>query len=314
MARFGNFLRRKHDGGVPIDTPRGFLPRWLSVKRYNKPFTPPILKPNVPSLDSLSGALVAIGVRKLRTAHPGNAFRLRRESDNAESDFGFNAQGGLDVAAINAWRGSSRAFLTTLYDQSGNVHRYSNPTAAAQALFVPASKKTGRPCFQFVGSQVYFVNTPVSSVASDYAFLSVLRPMRVTGLGMVFWSDNNTTNRIDITTYSPDNGDISYAVGPVANPFLTTNVRSTFKWQALSWILRATNLGQIRRNGVVLAQNLTYAQAPILTPSRIGRHRIIVDQFWVGEFSEFIIFTTIPSSSDLLKIEKEQTDYYNIRN
>lgn len=49
------------------------------------------------------------------------SLRLRRTSDNAEMDFGFDGNNVLvDLADIESWSGSTEAFIVKIYDQSGN--------------------------------------------------------------------------------------------------------------------------------------------------------------------------------------------------
>lgn len=73
--------------------------------------------------------------RRLRTAYTGDLIRLRRSSDDAESDFGFGANNLLDQSAITSWAGSDDLYVVTIYDQSGNGNNASNTIDAKQARF-----------------------------------------------------------------------------------------------------------------------------------------------------------------------------------
>lgn len=58
--------------------------------------------------------------RRLRAGYSGPAFRLRRNQDDAEQDFGFMADGLIDFQAVNNFvAGSSAGYVVVLYDQSG---------------------------------------------------------------------------------------------------------------------------------------------------------------------------------------------------
>lgn len=63
----------------------------------------------------------AYSVRKLRTAYTGASMRIRRFSDNAEQDIGFDSDGNLDTAAITSFIGSSNAAVVIWYEQSGQA-------------------------------------------------------------------------------------------------------------------------------------------------------------------------------------------------
>lgn len=76
------------------------------------------------------------GMKRFLTAYTGSLVRLRRDSDNAESDFGYvEATGLLDTAAIATWLGGANGFVVTWYDQSGNGLDITQSTAGAQAAY-----------------------------------------------------------------------------------------------------------------------------------------------------------------------------------
>lgn len=58
-------------------------------------------------LDSVSGATAAYGLRKLRSAYTGSAIRVRRSTDNTEQDIGFDANGNLDLVALQSFLGTN---------------------------------------------------------------------------------------------------------------------------------------------------------------------------------------------------------------
>lgn len=86
-----------------------------------------------PLLDTYPGAYAAFSTRKLRAAYAGLCLRLRRSSDNAESDFGFSG-GWLDASAVAAWLGAATGCVTTWYDQSGNARHAVQGIAANQPV------------------------------------------------------------------------------------------------------------------------------------------------------------------------------------
>jgi hypothetical protein len=83
-------------------------------------------------LDTYSGAAAAYSLRKLRTAYSGSAIRVRRSSDNTESDIGFTSSGDLDESALLSFVGSGSGFVRTWYDQSGNARNAVQTTVANQ--------------------------------------------------------------------------------------------------------------------------------------------------------------------------------------
>jgi hypothetical protein len=87
-------------------------------------------------LDTYPNAAAAYSVRLLRTAYTGNAIRVRRSSDNTETNIGFTALGNLDTSALTTFCGSGNGFVTTWYDQSGNANNAVQTTAAVQPQIV----------------------------------------------------------------------------------------------------------------------------------------------------------------------------------
>lgn len=87
--------------------------------------------------------------RRTLTSYEGSLVRLRRASDNGESDFGYDSDGNLDTVAIAAWAGGA-SYVVTVYDQvSGDD--ITQATAAKQPLFT-ASAQNGHAGMLFDGT------------------------------------------------------------------------------------------------------------------------------------------------------------------
>ena len=101
-------------------------------------------------LDTYSGAAAAYSLRKLRTAYTGSAIRVRRSSDNAETDIGF-VNNELDTTSLTTFVGAGNGFVTTWYDQSGNGNNASQSTSTNQPQIVNAGSiinVNGKPSLQ----------------------------------------------------------------------------------------------------------------------------------------------------------------------
>jgi hypothetical protein len=88
-------------------------------------------------LDDYPGASVAYSLRKLRSAYSGNCIRVRR-TDLTEQDIGFVGN-QLDTASLLAFVGTGpldNGFITTWYDQSGNLNNVTQTTALRQPVIV----------------------------------------------------------------------------------------------------------------------------------------------------------------------------------
>ena len=94
-----------------------------------------VFDPSAYGLDALTDKYGVFSTARVLTSWTGNLVRLRRSSDNAESDFGYVASTGwLDTAAVLTWGGADTLAITTVYDQGGNARDMVQTTAAQQPL------------------------------------------------------------------------------------------------------------------------------------------------------------------------------------
>lgn len=79
----------------------------------------------------------AYSLRVLRSDYEGPLIRLRRASDNQESDFFCGDNDRVNIDAINSFRGSSNVYVTVWYDQSILEVNAIQPIANRQPQFIP---------------------------------------------------------------------------------------------------------------------------------------------------------------------------------
>ena len=114
-----------------------------------------------PLLDTYTGAAAAYSLRKLRTAYTGSVIRIRRASDNTETDIGFDVNNNLDTTAISIFCGSSNGFVEIWYDQSGNANNAVQETQDSQPKIYDGSAvitENGKPALDFDGTMGLAVN------------------------------------------------------------------------------------------------------------------------------------------------------------
>jgi hypothetical protein len=126
-------------------------------------------------LDDYSGAAAAYSLRKLDKDYTGNAIRVRRSNDNTEQNIGFTSGGDLDTASLKTFVGANSGFVTTWYDQVGNIRNWGaannqiQTTAANQPRIVNAGvveRDNGKPCVVFDGSNDR-MRVPVSTAPGN---------------------------------------------------------------------------------------------------------------------------------------------------
>lgn len=129
-------------------------------------------------LDTYPSAAAAYSVRLLRSAYTGSAIRVRRSSDNTESDIGFTALGNLDTTALTSFCGAGNGFVTTWYDQSGNARDVIQTTAANQPQIVSSGSvltENGKPCVNFTATNKKLLSASINLFFDDCTISYVCR-------------------------------------------------------------------------------------------------------------------------------------------
>jgi hypothetical protein len=247
-------------------------------------------------LDAYPNAAAAYSLRKLRTLYTGNAIRVRRSSDNAEQNIGFDGSGNLDTTALTSFCSGTNGFITTWYDQSGNGYNATQTTAANQPRIVTSGSvltTNGRPSALFDGiiDSLDTTGTPFSATENTLIGVSKLnsvtasyRRLFCVGLyndGRYLGSNNNTDDMLGIF-----NNSVLTGFGGVAT---TQNV---------SIIYNNGTTGVLWQNGsqitTVLASNISYGNENIY----LGWDRAkLPDESWLGLAQEFIFYPSSQSAN-----------------
>jgi hypothetical protein len=131
-------------------------------------------------LDTYSGSAAAYSLRQLSSTYTGSAIRVRRSSDNTETNIGFVAN-ALDTASLLTFCGAGSGFVTTWYDQSGNSRNAIQSTAGNQPQIVLTGTLytlNGKPSVYWdnASSQYLITSTfasPISQPISTYTVSKV---------------------------------------------------------------------------------------------------------------------------------------------
>ena len=86
-------------------------------------------------LDLFPGAALALSAARLvgnSSTYTGPLIRVRRASDSAEQDIGFDGDGLLDESALATFCAGTDGFVRTFYDQSGNGNDATQTNTASQ--------------------------------------------------------------------------------------------------------------------------------------------------------------------------------------
>lgn len=116
-----------------------------------------ILKPVPPTpllLDDYPDAAGAWSTRRLSLDYTGPLMEVRRSTDNATLDIGYDSNNELDTAALDTFLGANDGYVSTFYDQSGNGVDFTQTTGTRQPLIYSNGTYTrgtnGKPSLRFV--------------------------------------------------------------------------------------------------------------------------------------------------------------------
>lgn len=87
-------------------------------------------------LGTLGATAASFGFRKINPEYGGYSMRVRRSTDNALLDVGFDRYGGFDVDTYRAFIGSANGFCAILFDQSGGGRDVIQATTGSQPQIV----------------------------------------------------------------------------------------------------------------------------------------------------------------------------------
>lgn len=122
-------------------------------------------------LDLYPNATMAYSLRKIRNLYSGSAIRVRRASDNAEQNIGFDINGDLDTAALTTFCSGTNGFVTTWYDQSTGLFDATQTTAINQPQIVSNGSvltTNGKTTISFDGTNDFLGFTNLNFAASNY--------------------------------------------------------------------------------------------------------------------------------------------------
>lgn len=130
-------------------------------------------------LDTYTGAAAAYSVRLLDKDYSGSCMRIRRDSDDSETDIGFDSSGDLDTSAIATHCGSANGYVVTWYDQAnigGTAKNLTQSTSGNQPQIYDGSAvitENGKPMIKSAAGVSMGVPLNNSLDVSDSKIFSV---------------------------------------------------------------------------------------------------------------------------------------------
>jgi len=270
----------------------------ISPKTINSPLIQNVGNITISSLllDEYPNASAAYSLRKISNTYTGSAVRVRRSSDNTESDIGF-VNNNLDTTTLTTFCSGTNGFVTRWYDQSGTNNNATQVSASLQPQIVSAGSlylSNGKPSIFLGDTKGLVFNTPFTPI-------STFTVAKINTLG-------NSLNYILFNA--------SATQGYYYGGTITTGI-GVFDGSAKSITGQDTNIHlafynytgasfQIGKDGSTLT-NLS--NGPNITLQSIGR--LTLNLNLNGPLQEIICYSS-NQSSNRIGIESNINSYYNI--
>tara|TARA_B100001093_G_scaffold393676_1_gene380356 strand:- start:1171 stop:3057 length:1887 start_codon:yes stop_codon:yes gene_type:complete len=263
-----------------------------------------------------TGAAAAYSVRQLANT-ASKCMRVRRDTgggagDDDEQDFGFDANGDLDTAAIATFVGSgNNGYVSKWYDQSGNQNDAAQNTHGSQPQIYNGSAvitENGKPAVDY-NSDVLTVSGLASADMSNQTVIAVCKTDLTGAYRSIFrlgaTSDTVATRSVWVGINNNGSGQFGSAAYNG-----TLQFGGSVTSQALGMYIGVDGgNGTSYVNGTQGAQssNGTYR-----TSSGAGNLGGSAGYNWIGTIQEVIIYPSAQSNTNRSAIETNIDNYFNI--
>ena len=282
----------------------------------------------IPILDTYPNAKVGYSLRLLSSDYTGFCIRVRRSSDNAEQDIGFDGN-ELDTSSLLSFCGVNSGYVTTWYNQKNTGDNLNNSTAIYQPLIVlngALQMVNGKPAIYgdanatlYAGNTTTFkfmhdgsIKSCVLSVLKTNIDISPLRFFYLTGTSggtSVEVNNNFRSNqfrqRTKNGTVSIDNND-SASANAQQTIFQTYDVANPTPQEKMSWSIN--NGTDVKNN----TSSFTPSTANSTRRLSVLNYYASVVGFGLNGFLQEFIIWDFDYSADKEDINTDVNNHYEI--
>lgn len=261
-------------------------------------------------LDDIS---FAFSMRVLESDYNGPLVRLRRDSDDAEMDFGWGDNDIVDVDAIDTWRAGANVYLVTWYDQSGLGRDAVQATANFQPEFITTDPD--RPYFVGDGSNDRLdVNTSIQTLTNggiDGTVFTVIYSTKKSQFAFGTRAPGNNSNRW-ASHINWTNDLVYFDSGVCCVDAVRSASNTNDEWQQFSMI-REPVVQTIRKNGTILnTGNYTNGRCTATNEFGILYTNGNNSQYATNRFTELIMYSVGVDTTNVSEIESDQFFFWGL--
>jgi hypothetical protein len=277
---------------------------------------PPPPPPPSLILDQVTGAIHAYSnARKLRDAYTGSALRVRRSSDNTESDIGFTSD-ELDKTALAAFTVSTNGFKRTLYDQAGSRNLAQTTSANQPQIVVSGSVVTvsGKPYAQYDGSSDFLATASATPILDKDSTVFV-----------VFESQSGAVNNVVFSEVRIDNNRVQINSDTRSTNFIHTNYAPTSSNNFLNFASQqptsTKRIYALRKTGTLIEAFDESGFVDDVTSSDVFSANTIIQLgvtnltpigFFGGKIAELLIWNRALTSGEMTTVTNNIKSFYSI--
>lgn len=255
--------------------------------------------------------LMAYSFRKLSSTYAGSAVRVRRTSDNAEQDIGFDASDNLDTSTLTTFLSSSDGFITKWYDQSGSSRDGVQATSSRQIRIATAGvivTKNSLPTTQG-GANLHVNISGVPTTSQPYTIFEIYAHDTATGAGTRFTFTSGTgTNRLENNVQRFVTFGLFTKFSGTTNSVSTTQHQDTDLHVATRMVNGSSSV--LRVDQITETLNVNPQSGTQLANTGTSTIGINATPSYHGNLSEVIVYGA-DKTSDFTNIETNMKTYYS---
>jgi hypothetical protein len=252
----------------------------------------------------------AAGIYAMRSlgGWSGDVVRVKRSSDNTESDF---SPTEITDGTLTTWTGANDGRVVTWYDQSGNARNLTASTGPKLVVAGTLQTQGSKPTLLFSSSATEaLIRTGMSLVTTSQSVMIIARHTSATNNRRLFSQTDGSADYLTSGHYIP-----AQTIGSTAlASYASSAVRATVTHAANELItVSCVHSGSLISNRINIGTPATYAHTLNKTFTKWSVGAALDDgDRWQGQISEVVIFQSAVSSTIRNDIQSAQMTYIGL--